>query len=280
MGSSDRVQPGAGSSVRPRKGLGQHFLVDPAHREKIVAAALLSAADAVLEIGPGRGEMTELIADRAGQVVAVELDDRLIPMLHNRFRQRAAVRVIHGDILAADVGRLMTEFGAVPYKVIANLPYYITGAVIRQLLESHPAPEMLVLTVQEEVAERMVALPPRMNLLATSVQYFTRAALVHRIPASAFYPVPKVDSAVVRLEQICSPNAPDVSDGLFFDAVRAGYSRPRKKLRNSLAIGLGVPPAQAQKLLDEAGIDPDRRPETLSIPEWTEVARQIGKTGS
>jgi 16S rRNA (adenine1518-N6/adenine1519-N6)-dimethyltransferase len=267
---------GAGA-VRPRKGLGQNFLVDPVHRARIVECARLARDDAVLEIGPGRGEMTELIAAQAGRVIAVELDDRLIPLLNAQFQGRN-VEVIHGDILETDVGRLMAVADAVPYKVVANLPYYITGAAIRQLLESEPAPESLVLTVQAEVAERIVARPPKMNLLATSVQYFARAQLVHRIPAGAFHPVPKVDSAVVRLDRTANRNDDDVSRDLFFRAVRAGYSQPRKKLRNSLAAGLRVSPQAAAAILDASGVDPDRRAETLSIEQWTEVARHLGKT--
>jgi 16S rRNA (adenine1518-N6/adenine1519-N6)-dimethyltransferase len=266
---------GAGA-VRPRKGLGQNFLVDPVHRARIVECARLARDDAVLEIGPGRGEMTELIAAQAGRVIAVELDDRLIPLLNTRFHGRN-VEIIHGDILEIDVGRVMREYNAVPYRVVANLPYYITGAAIRLLLESEPPPESLVLTVQAEVAERIVARPPRMNLLATSVQYFTRAQLVHRIPAGAFYPVPKVDSAVVRLDRIADRNASDVSRDLYFRAVRAGYRQPRKKLRNSLAAGLSVSPQTATAILDASGLDPDRRAETLSIEEWTEVARHLGE---
>jgi 16S rRNA (adenine1518-N6/adenine1519-N6)-dimethyltransferase len=264
-------------SVRPRKGLGQHFLTDPAHLSQIVAAAQLSKTDAVLEIGPGRGEMTELIAAGAGKVIAVELDDRLIPFLKALFADRPWVILTHGDILEINIGRLMADAGAVPYKVVANLPYYITGAAIRLLLETKPAPETLVLTVQAEVAERIVARPPKTNLLATSVQYYTRPQLVHRIPASAFYPVPKVDSAVVRLDRLADDAVSDISSDLFFRAVRAGYSRPRKQLRNSLSAGLATSPQQAADLLEGAGVDPNRRAETLSIEEWKLVARRIGQ---
>ena len=275
-GGGQTAGPSQASSIRPKKGLGQHFLVDAAHRARIVEAAQLSKTDAVLEIGPGRGEMTELIAAQAGKVIAVELDDRLIPFLQALFADRPWVSVTHGDILEVDIGRLMTDLDAVPYKVIANLPYYITGAAIRLLLESAPAAESWVLTIQAEVAERIVALPPKTNLLATSVHYYSQPQLVHRIPAGAFYPVPKVDSAVVRLDRIKDAAVSDVSSDLFFRTVRAGYSRPRKQLRNSLSSGLAVSPQQAADLLDDAGVDPSRRAETLSIEEWNEVARHVG----
>ncbi|MBM4458335.1 MAG: methyltransferase domain-containing protein, partial [Chloroflexi bacterium] len=175
--------------IHPKKGLGQNFLVDPAHRAHIVAAAGLTPADVVLEIGPGPGVLTELIAAQAGRVIAVELDDRLIPLLREHFAAQPHVSVVHADILKVDVGALLGESttresqianGAIRnpqskignrYKVIANLPYYITSAVIRHLLEAAPPPELLVLTVQREVAERMVASPPEMSLLALGVQF-------------------------------------------------------------------------------------------------------------
>ncbi len=270
------AQPDSARSVRPRKGLGQHFLVDAVHRARIVEAAELTKSDAVLEIGPGRGEMTELIAAEAGRVIAVELDDRLVPFLRALFEDRPWVTIRHGDILEIDIGRLMVEADAARYKVVANLPYYITGAAIRRLLEAEPAAIALVLTVQAEVAERIVARPPKTNLLATSVQYYSRAQLVHRIPAGAFYPVPKVDSAVVRLERIEDRAGSDVTDDLFFHTVRAGYSRPRKQLHNSLAAGLAMSSQQATELLSDAGVDPNRRAETLDIEEWQAVARRVG----
>ena len=198
--------------IRPKKGLGENFLVDPAHRARIVAVAESTRDDTVLEIGPGPGVLTELIAEHAGRVIAVELDDRLIPLLRNRFANQPHVSIVHADILKVDVGALMSESRGrlraqrngewrmandetrtthhvsriTNYKVIANLPYYLTSAVIRQLLESTPPPERLVLTVQREVAERMVAAPPEMSLLALGVQFYCTGQIVEKIPAGAF----------------------------------------------------------------------------------------------
>jgi 16S rRNA (adenine1518-N6/adenine1519-N6)-dimethyltransferase len=280
--------------IHPKKGLGQNFLVDPAHRSHIVAAAELTPDDTVLEVGPGPGVLTELIAAQAGRVIAVELDDRLIPLLRERFALQPHVTIVHGDILKLDVGALIGESanrqsqianGSIcnlqsaicnQYKVIANLPYYITSAVIRHLLESAPPPARLVLTVQREVAERIVAAPPEMSLLALGVQFYCTARIVGRIPAGAFYPVPKVDSAVVRLDRRTEAAAPGVTAEAFFHAARAGFSQPRKQLRNSLAAGLGVPPAQAEAWLIAAGIAPQRRAETLTLAEWGELARVMG----
>jgi len=282
----------AALGIHPKKGLGQNFLVDPAHRARIVAAADLTPADTVLEVGPGPGVLTELIAQQAGRVVAVELDDRLIPILRERFAGQPHVSIVHADILKVDVGALMLEarswkleaggqgqpsassiqLPASSYKVVANLPYYITSAAIRHLLESVPPPELLVLTVQREVAERMVASPPDMSLLALGVQFYATARIVEHIPAGAFYPKPKVDSAVVRLERRPEPVVSGVTAEAFFRAARAGFSQPRKQLRNSLAAGMAVPPAQAEAWLTGAGIAPQRRAETLTLAEWGALA--------
>jgi 16S rRNA (adenine1518-N6/adenine1519-N6)-dimethyltransferase len=260
----------AALGIRPKKGLGQNFLVDAAHRARIVEAAELTRDDAVLEIGPGPGVLTELLADQAGRVVAVELDDRLIPFLSERFSDAPHVTIVHADIMEADPPALM---GGGPYKVVANLPYYITSAVIRRLLESTPAPDVLVLTVQREVAERMVARPPDMSLLALGVQFYATGKIVGRIPAGAFYPVPKVESAVVRLDRRLAP-AVDVAPEKFFAMARAGFSQARKQLRNSLASGLRIAATEADRLLTAAGIDPTRRAETLTLDEWAALVHQ------
>jgi 16S rRNA (adenine1518-N6/adenine1519-N6)-dimethyltransferase len=286
--------------IHPKKGLGQNFLVDSAHRAHIVAAAELTPDDTVLEIGPGLGVLTDLIAAQAGRVIAVELDDRLIPLLRQRFASQPHVTIIHGDILKLDIGALISEpanqqisesanqrisesrntqhaIRNTQYKVIANLPYYITSAAIRHLLEAAPPPpERLVLTVQREVAERMVASPPEMSLLALGVQFYCTGQIVGRIPAGAFYPVPKVDSAVVRLDRRREAAAPGVTAEAFFHVARAGFSQPRKQLRNSFAAGLGVPPAQAEAWLAAAGIAPQRRAETLTLAEWGALAGVVG----
>jgi 16S rRNA (adenine1518-N6/adenine1519-N6)-dimethyltransferase len=285
----------AALGIHPKKGLGQNFLVDPAHRARIVAAAELTPADTVLEVGPGPGVLTELIAQQAGRVVTVELDDRLIPILRERFAGQPHVSIVHADILKVNVGALIGESANrrisesangesrntqyairnTQYKVVANLPYYITSAAIRHLLESVPPPELLVLTVQREVAERMVASPPDMSLLALGVQFYATARIVEHIPAGAFYPKPKVDSAVVRLERRPEPVVSGVTADAFFRAARAGFSQPRKQLRNSLAAGLAVPPAKAEAWLASADIAPQRRAETLTLAEWGALAQVV-----
>jgi 16S rRNA (adenine1518-N6/adenine1519-N6)-dimethyltransferase len=273
---------------RPKKSLGQNFLVDPVHRARIVAAAELVRADVVLEIGAGDGSLTSLIASQAGRVIAVELDQRLIPGLKERFAAQPEVKVLHGDILAVDVGEVMgsSNGGSVHtpsretaeglhFKVVANLPYYITAAVIRKLLELPEPPDLLVLTVQREVAERIVASPPHMNLLAVSVQFYCTAEIVDHIPAGAFRPSPKVESAVVRLTRRRKPLFPHLHAGDFFKVVRAGFYQPRKQIRNSLVLGMRSSPDQATSWLQVAEVLPQRRAETLTLQEWGSLSKAV-----
>lgn len=270
----------AGLDLRPSKGLGQHFLVDEVHLRRIVDAARLLPNDVVLEVGPGPGTLTALLAEQAGCVVAVELDQRLISHLRNLFADQPHVHIVHGDILKLApeevVSAACPDMGQ--YKVVANLPYYITSAVLRHLLEADHPPSLLVLTVQREVAQRIVAKPPHMSLLAVSVQFYAEPHIVARIPAGAFRPIPKVDSAVLRLERRPQP-AVDVEDAdVFFSVVRAGFAQRRKQLRNSLSVGLRRPAEEIASALAAAGIDPRRRPETLTLKEWEQVYRALASS--
>jgi len=262
-----------GRSIRPKKRLGQHFLHDPRHLRRIVDAADLQPEDVVLEIGPGTGTLTRYLLDRSGHVVAVEVDERLVQLLRETFGSSPKLTLVHGDILSLDPGALIREAvgEAKPYKVVANLPYYITSAIVRHLLESDPRPQTLVLTVQKEVAQRMVARPPRMNLLAVSVQFYGEPRLVHTIPRGAFRPRPRVDSAVVRIDVLPEPRVSVPSPEAFFQVVRAGFGQKRKQLRNALAAGLRLPPEEVERMLQEVGIDPKRRAETLSLEEWARL---------
>lgn len=253
-------------NLRPRKGLGQNFLDDPVHLAKIVEAAGLSSTDTVLEIGPGLGLLTRRLAQAAGQVIAVELDTILVKLLRAELGHLPNLTIIQADILEYEPEHIG------PYKVVANLPYYITSAVLRHLLEEPPRPERIVVTVQLEVARRIVAEPGRMSLLAVSVQLFGRASLVHRIPAGAFYPRPKVDSAVIRIDPFAQPPIPAEGQTHFFRVVRAGFGQKRKQLKNSLAAGLPYAGPEIVAALEQAGIAPTRRAETLSLTEWQRLA--------
>jgi 16S rRNA (adenine1518-N6/adenine1519-N6)-dimethyltransferase len=234
--------------LRPSKGLGQNFLVDQTILEKIIAAAELTSDDVVLEIGPGLGTMTERLARDAGHVVAVELDGRLIPVLQSVLAGLGNVTLIQGDMLALDPATLI---GAVArqhpgassrYKVVANLPYYITSAVLRHLLEAAVRPQRMVITVQREVAQRIVAKPGQMSLLAVSVQLYGQPKLLFRIKPGSFYPSPEVESAVVQVDLHATPTLSVHDTEALFRVVRAGFAQRRKQLRNALAAGLRQPP--------------------------------------
>jgi 16S rRNA (adenine1518-N6/adenine1519-N6)-dimethyltransferase len=264
--------------LRPSKGLGQNFLVDRTALDKIVAAAELTHDDIVLEVGAGLGTLTKRLARGAGHVVAVELDQRLMPVLESVLADLHNVTLIQGDILALDPATLIgaangqRAASSIQYKVVANLPYYITSAVLRHLLEASLKPQRLVLTVQREVAERIVAKPGRMSLLAVSVQFYGRPQLLFRIRPGSFYPAPGVESAVVRVDLHATPPVPIEDTGAFFRVVRAGFAQRRKQLRNALAAGLRQSPEEVAAKLREAGVDPRRRAQTLSLEEWASVA--------
>lgn len=251
--------------LRPDKKLGQNFLQDSSALEKIAEAAEIQAEDCVLEIGPGLGSLTRYLAGSARSVAAVELDPDMIAPLKAVLKPYPNVRIIHGDILELPISGLIDQPG---YIAAANIPYNITSAIIRHLLETAPKPRRVVLTIQKEVAERICAKPGDMSLLALSVQVYGSPRIVARIPAGAFYPAPNVDSAILRVDIYNEPLIPEESLPRFFKLTKAGFSQKRKMLRNSLASGLGIKPAEAETLLVHGGIDPMRRAETLSIEEW------------
>ena len=262
--------------IDPKRSLAQNFLVAESHLDRIVAAAELSPDDVVLEIGPGLGTLTARLAAQAGTVVAVELDDRLIELLRADFADRPQVRIVHGDILKLDPATLVPPDR--PYKVVANLPYYITSAVLRHLLEADHRPDVAVVMVQREVAERICAAPGDMSLLAVSVQFYAIPRIVQHVPAGAFYPPPKVDSAVLRLDVRPHPAVTDVSPATFFATARAGFGQKRKQLANSLTAGLALPKPTVIAALNEAEIDPTRRAETLTLAEWGRVCVALGRS--
>lgn len=261
--------------LHPRKRLGQNFLTDPVALERIVMAADLSAGDVVLEVGAGVGTLTRPLARQAKRVIALELDDDLVEILREQTADLPNVEILHGDVLRFSP----SGFSPRGYKLVGNLPYYITSAVLRHFLEGEPRPRLMVVTVQREVAERIVARPGEMSLLAVSVQFYGQPRVVARIPAGAFYPPPKVDSAVVRID-VCDRPIPllgkEVDEVAFFRVVRAGFSQKRKTLRNSLSAGLRLSPATVGESLENVGVDPRRRAETLSLREWARVAKVLG----
>jgi len=251
--------------LRANKKLGQNFLQDPFALDLIASVAEIRPTDIVLEIGPGLGSLTRHLAQSAQQVIAVELDQKLIPPLKAVTAAHDNISIIHGDILELSPKGLIQEPN---YLVVANIPYYITSAIIRHLLENEAKPRRIVLTVQKEVAKRICAKPGDMSLLALSVQVYGDPRIAKYIPADAFFPAPKVDSAILCIDIYPSPQIkPELLD-TFFRLIKAGFSQKRKTLRNSLSSGLHVSPSYAEEFLKKAGIDPMRRAETLSIEEW------------
>lgn len=273
-------------NVRPDKALGQNFLVDQTILRRIAEAAQLTSEDVVLEIGAGTGALTELLAQDAGHVVALELDQQLIPILEEDLSGFDNVSIVQGDILGLDPADLIQkvrqqhESPPLRYKVVANLPYYITSAVLRHLLEADPRPELMVITVQREVAERIVAAPGDMSILAVSVQFYGDPELLFRIKPGSFYPSPDVESAVLRVDVHSRPPLPEQENDAFFTVVRAGFSQRRKQLHNSLSAGLGerISKHEAAARLEEAGIDPRRRAQSLSVDEWIAVTHALRDT--
>ena len=266
--------------IRARKRLGQHFLVDEEVLGLIVAAAELEPRDVVMEVGPGLGILTRELAGRAGSVVAVELDDRLAAILGQTLSSFPNVFIFNQSVLEIEPGALIRETVPLPdsdgplhYKVVANLPYYITSAALRHFLEAEVRPDSMVVMVQKEVAKAIIAGPGDMSLLSVSVQFYAEPRLVSYVPAASFHPAPEVDSAVLRLNLHSQPAVAVNDEAGFFGLVRAGFSAPRKQIINSLANGLGRPRDEVLSILERAGISPRRRAETLSISEWAGLWR-------
>ena len=258
--------------LRPSKSFGQHLLVSRPALDQIVAAADLQPSDSVLEVGAGTGVLTVELAQRAQRVVAVELDRAILPVLRETTRRFKNVEVIPRDLLAVQP---VEVFGDAPYKLVANLPYYITALTLRHFLEAANPPRLLVVMVQREVAERMSAAPGDLSLLGLSVQFYGTPRIVARVPADAFYPPPQVDSAVVRVDLYPEPPLSGAERDRFFGIAHAGFAEKRKQIHNSLARNLHVAQTTVAGWLSEAGIDPMRRAETLSLDEWLRLTRIV-----
>ena len=256
--------------IKPKKSLGQNFLIEQAGLNKVINAAEITVDDEVLEIGAGLGSLTYLLAQTARQVVAVEIDKAMLPPLRQALAEFDNVRVIAGDILELKPDELMQ---GQDYVVVANIPYYISSAIIRHLMAANRRPKRVVLTLQKEVAERILARDGKMSLLSLSVHLFGQVSLAGLIPAGSFLPAPEVDSAVLKIELYPQPMVPLEQQDAFFKLAHAGFGQKRKTLRNSLSAGLALAGSQVETLLLEAGIDPKRRAETLSISEWKRLTQ-------
>ncbi len=254
--------------IYPKKSLGQNFLVEPAGLMKVINAAELSGSEEVLEIGAGLGSLTYLLAQTCARVTAVEIDNRMLEPLAEAMKPFSNVKILPGDILELDPADLVSSEN---YVVVANIPYYITSAIIRHLLEAALKPSRVILTIQKEVAQRILARDGKMSLLSLSVFVFGEPEIAGTIPAGSFFPAPDVDSAVLRIRLHPEPLIPPSQLDQFFKLTHAGFGQKRKTLRNSLSAGLNLPASETESRLLEAHIEPSRRAETLSIAEWASL---------
>lgn len=260
--------------LKPQKGLGQNFLVDDLYLERIVQAGGVQKTDTVLEIGAGLGSLTRYLAASAGVVVAVEIDKYLFPALKKVTKPFDNVRLVQGDFMEMEISDLVSADG---YKVVANIPYYLTSNLIRRLMESQVKPELTVLTVQKEVAQRICAGPGKLSLLALGVQVYGEPRIAFTIPKGAFFPVPQVDSATLVVEHFPQPRIlPERLDN-FFLLAKAGFTQKRKMLHNALSGAPDINHEQAMDMLSQAGIEPERRAQTLNLQEWEALTRLYSK---
>ncbi|MFC1914612.1 16S rRNA (adenine(1518)-N(6)/adenine(1519)-N(6))-dimethyltransferase RsmA [Chloroflexota bacterium] len=255
--------------LRARKSLGQHFLIDESVLQRIISAAELAPDDIIIEVGPGLGILTGELAKRAGRVIAIELDDKIAAILKKTLAPFPNVTIINENILDTDPASLLES--RENYKVVANLPYYITSPVLRHFLEASTKPQAMILMVQKEVAELIAAEPGKRSTMSISVQFYGEPRIISPVPAQAFYPPPKVDSAILRIDVYPGPIVAVADEKGFFELVRAGFSASRKQAANSLAQGLGIAKADALHLLEKAGIAPQRRAGTFTLEEWARL---------
>lgn len=258
------------SNIKPNKNLGQHWLKDEGVLEYIASCANISSEDVVLEIGPGLGTLTSVLAKKAKKVIAVEFDEVLASKLQKSFIGSKKVEVVQSDILNFDFSRLPKN-----YKVVANVPYYITAKIVYLLTTAKNPPKTIVLLVQKEVAERLAATPGNLSILGVSAQYYADVSLGEVVPAALFTPSPKVDSQVVILRMRSEKLFKDIDEKHFFKVVKAGFSAKRKKLRSSLSGSLMFNKKEIEKLLEMVEISPDLRAESLTLEQWAKISRII-----
>lgn len=260
------------SGPKPNKLLGQHFLRDKNVLAKIIEAANLTKNDSVLEVGPGLGVLTRELAKNAGQVIAIEKDKTLAEILTRQLadEQIDNVKIVPDDILKINFSSL---FDSLDYKVVANIPYYLTSHLIRLLLENATPPSEIVLLIQKEVAKRICAKPPDMSLLAVSVQFYAEAKIVASVSRKSFQPEPKVDSAIIEI----TPNQKylDIDASKFFTLIHAGFSHPRKQLLGNLSKELKIAKEKIEISLTTAGIKNSQRAETLTVENWIELSKSL-----
>jgi 16S rRNA (adenine1518-N6/adenine1519-N6)-dimethyltransferase len=258
--------------ARPKKRLGQHWLADRRIVKRMADAAEISPEETVIEIGPGTGALTEELAKRASRLIAVEVDDALASALREKHRGDANVSLVEGDVLELTPEEILNRGGGgLPYVVVGNLPYFIGSPIVRRFLQAQVRPERLVVMLQSEVAERMAAPPGQAAYLSIETQLMAEPRILFRIPAKAFRPPPKVQSAVLRLDVRDSPDTEVDDIQAYLAVVQAGFAAPRKRLRNSLAVGLRIEASDAAAILADAKVDGDQRPQMLTLENWRDI---------
>lgn len=254
--------------IKPKKSLGQNFLINEGVYKKIVTALELKPGETVVEVGPGLGTLTKFLLDAGARVIAIEKDRHLAEYLKTKFANTKNVKIVEGDILKffpSDYSLPTTR-----YKLVGNIPYYLTSRLLRTVFEKWPQPELIVLMLQKEVAKRIKAKPPKMSVLAVSVQYYAKPEIVSYVSSGSFYPPPDIDSAIIKLTPRSVADSPAFQKR-FFEIVKMSFAGKRKQLINNLSRGIKLAKEKVQQKLASIGIDSRRRAETLSIEEWEKI---------
>ncbi len=262
--------------MKPQKRLGQNFIKDLKIIDEMLSAADLTSQNFILEVGPGKGAITEKLAPRVKNVLAIEKDKNLVKYLQKKFKNQKNIKIIPEDILKI----ASSQLPAASYKIISNLPFYLTSRFLRIFLELRNKPTLMVLVIQKEVAQRICDQPPHASLLSNSVQFYANPQIIDYVPKSAFYPVPEVDAAIIKIKILLKPKVEVENIKRFFQIMKIGFSQKRKQLHNNLTTGLHISKEQAQKLLAKSRIDPTRRAQTLDLKEWKELYEEIKKLGN
>lgn len=255
--------------AQPIKRLGQNFLIDKTAIRKTIEAADIGQEDVLVEIGPGPGVLTREIAEKAKKVIVIEKDPKMVEILDKSLKGFKNIEIVKGDALKTELGSMSS------YKVVGNLPFYLTAPIIRLFLEKENPPKDMTFIVQKEVGQRICAKPPKMSILAVSVQVYAKPKVISYISKGSFWPSPKVDSAIIRISD--TGLNPKIDRELFFKIVKAGFSQPRKQLANNLSKGLGIAKEKAVQLLSRSKIEPSQRAETLKIEDWLSLLEDFYK---
>ncbi len=266
--------------TKKQKKLGQIFLQDKSIIQKIIQTSEIKYKDQILEIGPGKGALTKSILETGAKIIAIEKDIKLVKFLENLFKNKQNLKIIHADIRDfLKTNQFYTQYSILntQYKVLGNIPYYLTSHLLRLLLENPIKPSLIVLMIQKEVAQRIIAQPPKMNLLSASVQFYAQSEIICYVPKTAFYPEPKVDSAVIKITPYPVIARSDATRQSFFKIIKAGFKQPRKLLINNLSKNLGVQKDTFKKIFLQLNIPINTRAQNLSINEWASLSSLLMK---